>query len=65
MSSRNEPSMVKAVKWALAAAVLSMGAGVLAGCHTTPVYGPETPRNGAGAPIDSQGIPLPGTAWRK
>lgn len=57
--------MVKAMKWALVAAVLSLGAGLLAGCNTTPVYGPWTPRNGAGAPIDSHGIPLYGTAWRE
>lgn len=57
--------MVKVVKGALIAAVLSLGAGLLASCNTTPVYGPETPRNGAGAPIDSHGIPLPGTLWRE
>ena len=28
---------------------------------STPLYGPDTPRNGAGQPVDSvYGIPLPG-----
>lgn len=57
--------MAKGVTVALAAIVLSLAASGLAGCQTTPVYGPATPRNGAGAPIDQQGIPLPGTPWRK
>jgi len=40
---------------------------LLAGCADnppTPVYGPFTPRNGAGAPIDQNGIPIIGTPWR-
>jgi hypothetical protein len=40
---------------------------LLVGCANnppTPTYGPFTPRNGAGAPIDQNGIPVIGTPWR-
>jgi hypothetical protein len=48
------------------AAVLAL-AWLLASCAAdppTPTYGPFTPRNGAGAPIDQNGIPIIGTPWR-
>jgi hypothetical protein len=40
---------------------------LLVGCANkppTPTYGPFTPRNGAGAPVDQSGIPIIGTPWR-
>ena len=46
---------------------MAIGAVVLIGCAAnppTPTYGPFTPRNGAGAPIDQNGIPIIGTPWR-
>ncbi|MGH7014052.1 MAG: hypothetical protein ACREEL_07855 [Stellaceae bacterium] len=46
---------------------LAIVVAVLAGCAGTPphlAYGPFTPRNGAGAPIDQNGIPIIGTPWR-
>ncbi|MGO8918144.1 MAG: hypothetical protein ACLQJR_19760 [Stellaceae bacterium] len=41
------------------AAALSLPLG---GCHDThPLYGPDTPRNGAGTPVDPiYGTPIPG-----
>jgi hypothetical protein len=35
---------------------------VLGGCHDAhPLYGPDTPRNGAGTPVDPvYGTPIPG-----
>lgn len=42
-------------------------AALIAGCADNPprpAYGPFTPRNGAGAPIDQNGIPIIGTPWR-
>lgn len=36
---------------------------LLAACASTPEYGPGTPRNGAGQPVDPTfGTPLPGDA---
>jgi len=46
---------------------LAIVVALLAGCAgnpPTPTYGPFTPRNGAGAPIDQNGIPIIGTPWR-
>lgn len=40
---------------------------LLVGCASnppTPTYGPFTSWNGAGAPIDQNGIPIIGTPWR-
>lgn len=44
------------------AALLSIG--LLTGCaDATPLYGPSSPRDGAGHPVDPvSGIPLPGVA---
>ncbi len=43
---------------ALAALGIMLGA---CSMPSTPLYGPDTPRNGAGQPVDSvYGIPLPG-----
>lgn len=46
----------------LAAIVLIITALLLAACHDAhPLYGPNTPRNGAGRPVDPvYGVPLPG-----
>jgi hypothetical protein len=46
---------------------MAIGAALLVGCANkppTPTYGPFTPRNGAGAPVDQSGIPIIGTPWR-
>jgi hypothetical protein len=46
----------------LALLVLSMAALSLAGCAgATPMWGPNSPRNGAGQPVDPiYGTPIPG-----
>jgi hypothetical protein len=47
----------------LAAAAFLLLASLLAACaaSTTPLYGPDTPRNGAGVPVDPvHGTTLPG-----
>jgi hypothetical protein len=44
--------------------VLMLGAlALLASCSATPAFGPDSPRNGAGQPVDPTfGTPLPGSA---
>ena len=48
----------------LARSVLALCAAVLlAACSATPLFGPGSPRNGAGQPVDgTYGTPLPGDA---
>jgi hypothetical protein len=57
--------MPKRARLSLAIMVLALTTSVLVGCETTPLYGPDTPRNGAGEPIDSHGIVIPGTGSRR
>ena len=48
----------------LARSVLALFTAVLlAACSATPEFGPDSPRNGAGQPVDgTYGTPLPGDA---
>lgn len=48
----------------LGRSVLALCAAVLlAACSATPLFGPDSPRNGAGQPVDGiYGTPLPGDA---
>lgn len=49
-------------RWATIAAAMLGVLAALGGCHDAhPLYGPNTPRNGQGTPVDPiYGTPIPG-----